>query len=101
VCGTCHQESNGWTITPAFAQSRSSSDPLFVFDGSDCLPPGVSNANPAVNSTHMLDKALVRVDLAIPATAGGLPLADASAPRTGLADYSTTSRRPLNSRDPS
>jgi cytochrome c peroxidase len=69
VCGTCHQESLGWTITPGFAQSRKPDDPLFVFDGSDCLPPGVSNPDPTTNSKEMLAKALIRIDIGIPATA--------------------------------
>jgi cytochrome c peroxidase len=69
TCGTCHQESLGWTITPGFAQSRAATDPLFVFDGSDCLPPGVSNPNPAANSRQMLANANVRIDIGIPANA--------------------------------
>jgi cytochrome c peroxidase len=69
VCGTCHQEAFGWTITPGFARSRRADDPLFVFDGSDCLPPGVANPDPRAASTEMLAKGLVRIDLAIPATA--------------------------------
>jgi hypothetical protein len=69
VCGTCHQEALGWTITPAFAHSRRANDPLFVFDGSDCLPAGVPNPSPRANSTEMLAKALVRIDIGIPTTA--------------------------------
>ena len=69
VCGTCHQEAFGWTITPGFARSRKPSDPLFAFDGSDCLAPGVANDDPAANSTEMLSKALIRIDLGIPPTA--------------------------------
>jgi hypothetical protein len=69
TCETCHQAPLGWTITPEFARSLDRSDPLFVFDGSDCLPPGEANAEPRANSTRMLDKALVRIELGIPATA--------------------------------
>jgi hypothetical protein len=69
VCGTCHQESYGWTITPEEAHSRPANDPLFVFDGSDCLPPGVANSDPATSSTQMLSKALVRIEIGIPASA--------------------------------
>lgn len=69
TCGTCHAEATGWTITPALAQSKPASDPLFLFDGSDCLPPGVSNPNPGANSTQMLQKANVRIDIPIPAGA--------------------------------
>lgn len=69
TCGTCHQDALGWSITPEFARSRNARDPLFVFDGSDCLPPGASNPDPKTASTLMLDKALVRIDLPIPANA--------------------------------
>ncbi len=69
TCGTCHAEAFGWTITPAFAASRPANDPLFVFDGSDCLPPGVSNPNPTANSRQMLANANIRIDIGIPATA--------------------------------
>lgn len=69
TCGTCHQEALGWTITPYFARSRPANDPLFAFDGSDCLPAGVPNNHPRANSKEMLSKALVRIDLGVPATA--------------------------------
>jgi hypothetical protein len=69
VCGTCHQEEYGWTITPEVAQRAAANDPLFAFDGSDCLPPGTPNTNPSANSTQMMSKALVRIELAIPAGA--------------------------------
>jgi cytochrome c peroxidase len=98
VCGTCHQESQGWTITPDFARSRSASDPLFAFDGSDCLPPGVANTNPTLNSTQMRSKANVRIDLPIPSgadftlTSYSDPLGCPTAPSAaGLRMY----RRPL------
>jgi cytochrome c peroxidase len=66
ACSTCHQEKLGWTITPQFAQHRALYDPLFAFDGSDCLPAGAVNPNPAMNSTQMLEKALVRITIGIP-----------------------------------
>jgi cytochrome c peroxidase len=69
TCGTCHQEAFGWTITPAFVASRRGDDPLFAFDGSDCLAPGISNEHPRVNSTMLRAKALVRVEIGVPATA--------------------------------
>jgi cytochrome c peroxidase len=69
TCGTCHQEAFGWTITPTFARTRRPDDPLFVFDGSDCLPAGVPNPDPRSHSKAMLSKALVRIDLGIPPTA--------------------------------
>jgi hypothetical protein len=69
ACTTCHHEDQGWTITPAFARTLASSDPLFVFDGSDCLPPGEANPSPSSNSTEMLNFGNIRIDLAIPASA--------------------------------
>ena len=68
-CGTCHQEAFGWTISPLFALTRAPNDPLFVFDGSDCLPPGVPNPDRFKNSTQMLSKALVSIDIGIPGNA--------------------------------
>lgn len=71
VCGTCHVEQEGWTLSPievAFGL-LTPNNPLFVFDGSDCLPPGEANSNPLVNSREMLTKALIRIDLPIPAGA--------------------------------
>jgi cytochrome c peroxidase len=69
TCGTCHQEAFGWTITPEFVRSRRPDDPLFAFDGSDCLGPGVVNRQPRVSSTLLRAKALVRVEIGIPASA--------------------------------
>jgi hypothetical protein len=66
TCGTCHVENQGWTITPVEVQKRAANDPIFVFDGSDCLPPGVSNPNPAANSTELRQYGNVRIDLPIP-----------------------------------
>src|SRR5205823_4190800 len=50
TCGTCHVASLGWTITPSDVRGRKTTDPIFVFDGSDCLPPGVANPDPVANS---------------------------------------------------
>jgi hypothetical protein len=36
-----------------------------VFDGSDCLPPGVPNEHRFENSTQMLSKALIRVEIGV------------------------------------
>jgi cytochrome c peroxidase len=65
VCGTCHHEDQGWTTTPAFARTLPDDDPLFLFDGSDCLPTGVTNPSPKQNSTEMLGFGNVRVELPI------------------------------------
>jgi len=69
TCGTCHVEQLGWTITPGFAQALDRRNPLFVFDGSDCLPAGVPNPNPSRNSTQLRNHGNIRIDLPIPAGA--------------------------------
>ena len=69
TCGTCHVDALGWSITPAFARALPATDPLFVFDGSDCLPPGVANPNPRARSIQMREYGNVRVELPIPANA--------------------------------
>jgi cytochrome c peroxidase len=69
TCGTCHVEKQGWTITPEGVGKLKKKDPLFLFDGSDCLPAGVANPDPETHSIEMRSKALVRIDLPIPAGA--------------------------------
>ncbi|HEX3597593.1 MAG TPA: hypothetical protein VHU80_20935 [Polyangiaceae bacterium] len=66
ACSTCHVESLGWSVTPSFVSSLSRKDPLFSFDGSDCLPPGASNSNPTKNSTQLRNYGTIRVELPIP-----------------------------------
>jgi cytochrome c peroxidase len=80
-CGTCHVESNAWTFTPLHAQRLAHDDPLFApVDGSDC-PPLSSNQEPnSANSTMVLKYAVIRIQLAIPATAN-FTLASASNPK--------------------
>jgi cytochrome c peroxidase len=68
-CGTCHQADQGWSFTPAAASALPSSDPLFLFDGSNCLAPGQANPNPTANSTALQRNGLIRVEIAIPASA--------------------------------
>jgi cytochrome c peroxidase len=68
TCATCHHQDQGWTITPSFARSAAPTDPLFLFDGSNCLGPGVANPDPAHNSTEMLGYGNVRIELAVPAS---------------------------------
>jgi len=68
-CGTCHHADQGWGLTPAFAQTLSTSDPLFAFDCSDCLAPGQTNSNPTTSSKALRQKGLIRVELPVPATA--------------------------------
>jgi cytochrome c peroxidase len=69
TCGTCHKADQGWSFTPAGASALPASDPLFLFDGSNCLAPGQANPNPSANSTALLRNGLIRVEIAIPATA--------------------------------
>jgi hypothetical protein len=66
TCGTCHHEDQGWTTTPAFVQSVAEGDPLFAFDGSDCLPPGVPNPSASANSTELRRFGNIRIELPIP-----------------------------------
>jgi hypothetical protein len=99
TCGTCHDERHGWTITPELARSKAAGDPLFAFDGSDCLPPGVTNQDPRALSVQMLKFGNVRVEIPIPAgadfdlTTFTDPLGCGSPSAAGLRMY----RRPLPS----
>ena len=69
TCGTCHKVDQGWTITPAATSTLPGSDPIFVFDGSDCLAPGQANPNPSASSKALLHAGLIRVEISIPSTA--------------------------------
>lgn len=69
TCGTCHDPTSGWTLTPAVVAQRSPSSPLFVLDGSDCLGPGEANPDPTTYSTALRSRALIRVEIGIPADA--------------------------------
>ena len=66
-----HHEDAGWSITPAIAKAMASADPrdpLFhPVDGTDC--PISSNSNPTANSTELLSRGNIRVELGIPAGA--------------------------------
>jgi len=70
TCGTCHVESNAWSLTPLLARVLANDDPLFApIDGSDC-PPVSSNQEPnSVHSSMVLNYAVIRIQLAVPATA--------------------------------
>jgi cytochrome c peroxidase len=68
-CGTCHHADQGWGLTPVFARTLSASDPLFAFDGSDCLAPGQTNSNPTASSRALRGKGLIRVELPVLPTA--------------------------------
>src|SRR4051812_25207321 len=69
TCGTCHKPDQGWSISPAATRTLPTSDPIFVFDGSDCLAPGQANPNPSANSTSLLRAGLFRVEETLPASA--------------------------------
>jgi hypothetical protein len=69
TCGSCHREDQGWTITPGFARTLNDGDSLFLFDGSDCLPPGAPNPFSEQNSIEMRNFGNVRVELPVAAGA--------------------------------
>ena len=75
TCFTCHQPQNGWTITPGdvaerFERSRGT-DPIFrLVDGATCPSDDVSSIRAKRKAYGLLlDKGLIRIGLAIPATA--------------------------------
>ncbi|MEO8596525.1 MAG: hypothetical protein ABI759_24620 [Candidatus Solibacter sp.] len=74
-CGTCHQPSDGWSITPRSIRQRfnvsGGADPLFrTNDGSNCNTSDVSSLNAMKQSySLLLDKGLIRVELSVPPTA--------------------------------
>ncbi len=75
TCGTCHQESDGWTVTPPHIQARfdasGGTDPIFrTNDGSNCPLADVSTveAKRAAYS-NLLNKGLIRVSIGVPAGA--------------------------------
>jgi cytochrome c peroxidase len=70
TCNTCHLQGSAWTFTPADAQSKSASDPLFApVDGADCPPTSAAQAPNSALSTEALDYGLIRIQIPIPATA--------------------------------
>jgi cytochrome c peroxidase len=69
TCGTCHKPDQGWSISAAATRALPGTDPIFVFDGSDCLPPGQANPSPSQNSQSLLRAGLIRVEESIPANA--------------------------------
>ena len=74
-CGSCHQASDGWTVTPAhlrdrFEESRGT-DPIFrTNDGSNSPTADVSTLKARRSAYSMLlNKGLIRVGIGIPANA--------------------------------
>jgi cytochrome c peroxidase len=71
-CSTCHQASDGWTITPAHLQERfeatGGNDPIFrLVDGANSPHADVSSLQARRQAYSMLlEKGLIRVGLPIP-----------------------------------
>jgi cytochrome c peroxidase len=71
-CGSCHQPSDGWTITPPHIRERfeasAGTDPLFrTVDGSNAPDLDVSTLEARRNAYSMLlSKGLIRVGIGIP-----------------------------------
>src|ERR1043165_5274013 len=75
TCTTCHDSSDGWSITPAHLQQKfdatQGTDPVFrPVDGANCPSADVSTAT-ARSSAYslLLSKGLIRISLPIPANA--------------------------------
>jgi len=74
-CDTCHQASDGWTVTPRHIQARfdasKGTDPIFrLIDGSNSPHADVSTVDARRASYSMLlTKGLIRVGIGIPDTA--------------------------------
>src|SRR6185369_4404278 len=75
TCGTCHQETDGWTVTPEHVQARFKSsqgmDPIFrLNDGAVCSTADVSTVDARQTAYSMLlSKGLIRVQIGVPANA--------------------------------
>jgi hypothetical protein len=81
ACGTCHVEADAWTFTPPHARRLPKDDPLFdPVDGSDCPSASASQEPNSENSSMLLEYAVIRIQLTIPATAN-FTLASATNPK--------------------
>lgn len=81
TCSTCHVEADGWSFTPRHARRLPTNDPLFApVDGADCPPVSADQAPDSTNSSMLLKYSVIRVQLAIPATAD-FSLVNASNPK--------------------
>ncbi len=75
-CGSCHQPSDGWTVTPAHLQQRfdatNGTDPVFrTVDGSNAPELDVSTIDARRSAYSMLlSKGLIRVGIAMPTGPG-------------------------------
>ncbi len=74
-CGSCHQASDAWSVTPAHIQARFEAtqglDPIFrTNDGANCPSADVSTLDARRNAYSMLlNKGLIRVSIGVPANA--------------------------------
>jgi len=74
-CGSCHQASDAWTVTPAHIQERFRAsqglDPIFrTNDGADCPSADVHTLQARRKAYSMLlSKGLIRVSIGVPANA--------------------------------
>lgn len=105
TCNTCHLEGSAWTFTPADARGRPRNDPLFApVDGSDCPATSATQAPDSTLSTEVTGYGLIRIQIAIPATAD-FTLVSASNPKgcaiapgsAGVSGQLFLFRRPLPS----
>ena len=75
-CGSCHQPSDGWTVTPAHLQERfdasGGTDPVFrTVDGSNAPELDVSTVDARRSAYSMLlSKGLIRVGIGMPSGPG-------------------------------
>jgi len=67
VCGTCHVQAEGWTISTAGVRARASNDPIFTpNDGSDCPPTTAGQGADSARSSMLLDYGVIRIQIGIP-----------------------------------
>ena len=85
-CASCHDASDGWSITPTHLQQRfqisRGTDPVFrAIDGANCPSADVSTVE-ARSSAYslLLNKGLIRMSLPVPANAEFSILSVRSAP---------------------
>ncbi len=101
-CSTCHEASDGWSVTPSHVQARFEAtqglDPIFrPVDGANCPSADVSTvAARRAAYSMLLKKGLIRVSLPVPANAD---FSVTAVDDPGCSDTTTTQlalfRRPL------
>ncbi len=75
TCNTCHISSSAWSVTPADVQEKfkrtQGTDPIFrTNDGANCPSADVSSISARSEAySQLLNKALIRVSVAVPADA--------------------------------